>query len=183
MTMGRYCSQCGNVQEGYEYSNNQWLKGEGQSRCRTCVNATQGQRRVHVQTAHFGCGTCGRSFRSQNEVDMHMQVHRPKTLGCPICKVSRFGSGANAVQHVESGSCPGCLGKENARDQIFRFASSKGQMQQFITPMLEYQGNGHSGTPDFPYCCHPCNKYFRQLSQLLQHQDQKHNNLMALTNF
>ncbi|KAI2499137.1 zinc finger protein [Fragilaria crotonensis] len=180
--MGRYCSQCGQFEN--DYSNNQWAKGEGQSRCRPCVDEGQAQRYSRVATPYFGCATCGREFGSQNEVNMHMQVHRPKEVACPICGDRRFGSGANAVQHVESGSCTGCRGQANARDQIYKYASAKGQMQQFIsTPMLEYQGYTNTGTPEFPYHCQPCNKKFRQMSQLLQHQDQKHNNLMALTNY
>ena len=56
---------------------------------------------------------------------MHIQVHEPRTVSCPVCGDQRFRSTTNAVQHVESGSCRGCKGKENARQQIFKFISNK----------------------------------------------------------
>ena len=111
---------------------------------------------------------------------MHMQVHRPRNVACPVCGDQKFRSGANAVQHVESGYCRGCRGQEQARDQIYRFASSKKTMQPYLngTPLLTNGSDG--GTPDFPYSCQQCSKQFRQLSQLMQHQDQKHGNLRML---
>lgn len=93
----------------------------------------------------------------------------------------RFRSGANAVQHVESGYCSGCLGQDNARRQIYDFARSKRGMGKYMdeTPLLTYDGS-NGGVPDFPYRCRECSKSFRQLSQLMQHQDQKHNNRRML---
>jgi hypothetical protein len=101
----------------------------------------------------------------------------PRNVACPVCKEQRFKSGANAVQHVESGYCTGCLGVDNARNQIYQFASSKPQMQHYLTsvPMLT-NGSNTNYVPDLPYNCPDCSKSFRALSQLLQHQDQKHNN-------
>ena len=50
-------------------------------------------------------------------------------------------------------------------------------------PRLTYNGseNNHNAVPDFPYHCPDCNKFFRQMSQLLQHLDNKHNNTRLLT--
>jgi len=169
--MGRYCSECQEFCQPGDFSRSQWCKGQGFSRCIDCVNTP------------CSCQTCGRDFNSQNQLKMHMQTHRPRTVACPICGDSRFASGANAVQHVESGSCTGCLGKDNARRQIHKFVSRKSQMNSFMTPMLEYGGYGANVVPEFPYHCAPCNKKFRQMSQLLQHQDQKHNNRLSLTNY
>jgi hypothetical protein len=95
----------------------------------------------------------------------------------PISFVScSFRSGANAVQHVESGYCSGCRGQDNARQQIYDYARGQRGMQRFMgeTPLLTWNGM-NNGVPDLPYRCPECNKSFRQLSQLLQHQDQKHN--------
>merc|ERR1719482_932089 len=45
---------------------------------------------------------------------------------CPICGEKKmFRSTTNAVQHVESGACGGCKGKEKAREQIYKFISNK----------------------------------------------------------
>eukprot|EP00934_Nitzschia_sp_Nitz4_P004575 Nitzschia sp. Nitz4//scaffold38_size140716//90164//90511//NITZ4_003151-RA/size140716-exonerate_protein2genome-gene-0.108-mRNA-1//-1//CDS//3329550090//4565//frame0 len=113
---------------------------------------------------------------------MHMQTHRPRNFSCPICGEQRFRSGANAVQHVESGYCAGCSGKQNARNQIYRFASRQQAMRPYMThvPMLT-NGGYEDDTPDFPYQCQHCVRSFRQLSQLLQHNDAKHNEYQALT--
>jgi hypothetical protein len=104
-----------------------------------------------------------------------------KLIIYPLISLKRFKTGANAVQHVESGYCSGCLGRDNARQQIYQFAQQQGAMQRFMSerPMIT-NGAFNSGVPDFPYCCNQCNKLFRNLSQLMQHQDQRHNNTRML---
>ena len=67
---------------------------------------------------------------------MHMQVHRPRSVACPICGDRRFRTGANAVQHVESGSCSGCQGRDNARRQIYNFARQQQSMQGFMNGLM-----------------------------------------------
>ncbi len=168
--MGRYCSECDEWCSCKQFSRNQWDKGDGYSRCKSCVGGW-----AQPQQINFQCGECYRQFNSQNELNMHMQVHRPRNVACPICGEQRFRSGANAVQHVESGYCSGCRGQDNARQQIYEYARRQSGMQPFLngTPMLTY-GDNYSSVPDFPYQCRECAKSFRQLSQLLQHQDQKH---------
>ena len=203
--MGRYCSDCGDYLDASEFSNNQWRRGDGYSRCRDCVGRPcadcgrlkksedyslnqwrkgEGYSRCD-ECVNTGCECqiCGRYFNNRNNLNMHMQVHRPRNVACPVCGDCRFATGANAVQHVESGYCTGCRGQDNARQQIYDFASGQRKMNQYMTPMLEYDGYGSNQVPDFPYQCQPCGKMFRHLSQLLQHQDQKHNNRMALTNY
>jgi hypothetical protein len=161
--MQRICSQCRTWRCDDDYSNNQWYKGDGISRCRSCVIG-------------YECQVCYRNFNNSNELKMHMQTHRPRNVACPICGEGNFRSGANAVQHVESGYCPGCRGKSNARQQIFDFASKQKAMQRYITdvPRLTWDGDYDNDVPDLPYHCRDCNKYFKQLSQLLQHNDNKH---------
>lgn len=166
--MGRQCSQCSQWLSNSSFSRNQWRKGDGHSRCGDCVAGVYWNE----------CHECSRQFQSSNALNMHMQVHRARNVACPCCGEVRFKSGANAVQHVESGYCRSCRGPENARRQIYGFAKSKATMCQFLneTPRLT---NGHDYSqqvPDFPYHCPACAKSFRHLSQLLQHQDQKHGN-------
>ena len=131
------------------------MKGDGSSRCKDCVGGG-------CSYSQFQCGQCNRVFKSQNQLNMHMQVHRPRNVACPLCGVQKFRSGANAVQHVESGYCTACTGADFARQQIYEYARRQQGMQRFM-----------NGTP-MPYQCPECTKSFRQLSQLLQHQDQKH---------
>jgi predicted nucleic acid-binding Zn ribbon protein len=171
--MGRTCADCGCYRDRYDFSCNQWRKGPGSSRCPDCLDGTGSHSRAPVYS--YQCSECYREFDSQNELKMHMQVHRPRSFSCPVCGDTRFRSGANAVQHVESGSCNGCQGKDNARQQIYNFASQQRSFQPFLNgvPMLT-NGNRSSSVPDLPYGCPDCAKNFRQLSQLMQHQDQKH---------
>ena len=171
--MGRHCASCGEWCYDLEFSGNQWRKGPGVSRCMDYVSGSGG--------ASYKCHECCRTFHNQNEINMHMQVHRPRNVSCPVCGETRFRSGANAVQHVESGYCRGCRGKDNARQQIYDFARRKPGMNRYLTetPLITYGAGGsgndsNSNVPKFPYQCPDCHKAFRQLSQLLQHQDQKH---------
>lgn len=177
--MGRSCYQCDRYQSCSQFSSNQWRKGEGSSRCKGCVNGVT----QSFTTYQYCCGVCNKSFQSQNNLDMHMQVHRPTNIACPVCGDRRFKSGANAVQHVESGYCSGCRGRENARRQIYDFTSSKAPMRKYMTdvPLLT-NGSRSSIVPDYPYQCRECSRSFRQLSQLMQHQDQKHRHQLMLGN-
>ena len=169
----RKCRGCNETLDDDWYTNNQWSKGEGNSRCTDCV------RNDIFYTPEFVCRECGREFTNQNNLNMHMQVHRPREFRCPICGDVRFKSPANAVQHVESGSCSGCLGRDNARRQIYDYVQRNAGGSN---PMLT-NGGSHSyreSVPDFPYQCQECAKSFRNLSQLMQHMDQKHNRMRML---
>lgn len=181
--MGRSCSECGNWCTNSSFSRNQWMKGDGYSRCKDCVSGYSQQGysgfAVAATPITYQCGQCYKNFNSQNQLNMHMQVHRPRNVACPICGEQRFRTGANAVQHVEGGHCSGCRGQDNARRQIYEFARRQPSMQGFLngTPLLT-NGGYNDGVPDFPYQCPQCAKSFRNASQLMQHQDQKHNNMM-----
>uniref|UniRef100_A0A7S2YSA1 C2H2-type domain-containing protein n=1 Tax=Entomoneis paludosa TaxID=265537 RepID=A0A7S2YSA1_9STRA len=175
--MGRVCSDCNSYQSCSQFSSNQWRKGDGYSRCKDCVSGFSNSGGYDSYSYdYFECSQCSRTFNNQNELNMHMQVHRPRNVSCPVCGETRFRSGANAVQHVESGYCTGCRGQDQAREQIYRFAAKQKSMRPFMnsTPMLEYGDGSDYGVPDLPYHCPDCSKPFRHLSQLLQHQDQKH---------
>jgi DNA-directed RNA polymerase subunit RPC12/RpoP len=152
------------------------MKGDGESRCKACVDGHHTAAAFY--TISYSCGVCSRSFSNQNELDMHMQVHRPRTVACPVCGDTRFASAANAVQHVESGFCSGCLGADNARQQIYRFATKQQQLQRYLSdvPRLTNGGNQDNSVPELPYRCPDCSKSFKQMGQLLQHQDNKHGN-------
>lgn len=186
VNMGRYCADCEDWCTKSNFTSNQWRKGEGCSRCKDCVSGSQSQ---YHSSGHdyqpsypsFRCIECNRDFNSQNELNMHQQVHRPRNIACPVCGDRRFRSPANAVQHVESGFCSGCKGRDNARQQIYQYAQTKRGMKNYFTgtPLLT-NGAYNQGVPDYPYQCNQCAKVFRNLSQLMQHVDQKHNNMRML---
>jgi DNA-directed RNA polymerase subunit RPC12/RpoP len=157
------------------------MKGPGNARCKDCVSGiSHADHARSYQTISYQCHKCYSTFASSNELEMHMQTHREKNVSCPVCGDTRFGSSANAVQHVESGFCRGCKGKDNARQQIYEFAARSGKLNRFITqtPMLTNGNNGatYGAVPEKPYGCPDCSKSFKQMSQLLQHQDNKHRN-------
>lgn len=149
--MSRICSQCRTKKANEAYSKAELSKGDDVSRCRGCV-------------AGYRCGECRNSFDHPNHLEMHMQIHRPRTVACPLCGEGRhFRSDANAVQHIECGFCSGCQGKTNHLEQLVRFAARRRAMK----PYISYKD------PEFPYVCH-CSRTFKQLGQFLQHQDNKH---------
>ncbi|KAL7576684.1 hypothetical protein ACA910_005610 [Epithemia clementina (nom. ined.)] len=88
----RNCAQCTATLKRGDYSANQWRKGEGSSLCYDCVD----------NPSLYRCRVCDRCFDNNNQLNMHLQVHRPRNVACPVCGERRFRSGANAVQHVES---------------------------------------------------------------------------------
>ena len=148
--MGRTCASCGYSCSRGEFSANQWSKGEGYSRCRDCVEGNG------VPTAVYECEECQRTFNSSNELNMHRQIHRPRNVSCPLCGLRNFRSGANAVQHVESGYCTGCIGQDNARQRIYEFASTRQEMRSMLSnaPMIKDGYNsGQRAVPNNPYQC------------------------------
>lgn len=180
--MGRQCYECGAWLENWDFSANQRRKG-ALAKCVSCVAekqqpvtcphcygtfSSQNALDMHLQKCRPTCTICQRSFSQRHDLDQHMKTHRPKNVSCPVCGAQRFGSGADAVAHVESGYCTGCRGADNARRQIYDFTRQKAP--QFIAdlPMIE-DGYGGSYVPDEPYKC-ACGRSFRNLSAMMAHQ-------------
>jgi Zinc-finger of C2H2 type len=163
------CSQCQENKSSGDFSGNQWSKGDGGSRCNDCVHRP------------VCCGVCHRTFTGQNELDMHMQTHRPRNVACLLCGDKRFASPANAIQHVESGYCRECRGAKKARRRIRSFAIQNKRLHRFLSvvPLLT-NGEQEGDVPEFPYQCEYCNKLFRQMGQLQQHLEQKHGDTRSL---
>jgi len=74
----------------------------------------------------------------------------------------------------------GVAGKDNARQQIFDFVRSSSATQQFLVTALEDRRHGSIDTDDRLYRCTHCPKTFRQFSQLMQHQGDKHGSAARL---
>eukprot|EP00397_Hematodinium_sp_SG-2012_P036920 GEMP01039922.1.p1 GENE.GEMP01039922.1~~GEMP01039922.1.p1 ORF type:complete len:264 (+),score=56.07 GEMP01039922.1:53-844(+) len=123
------------------------------------------------------CDKCERAFVNAHALWQHQQTcGRPRNVGCPICIKAKFCTAADAVKHVESGRCPHCTGKTNARNQIYKFVQSNKSAHQLLQPMLlDRSDRGkNDGAPDLPYKCHKCGRDFRQMSSLMQHAKDKH---------
>mmetsp|Transcript_16355 Transcript_16355/g.39897 ORF Transcript_16355/g.39897 Transcript_16355/m.39897 type:complete len:236 (+) Transcript_16355:62-769(+) len=155
------CAECGQNVHLRNFSMNQVRKGEGVARCSDCVNTT------------YECQICFKECKNENNLQQHMQVHQPRNVACPVCGEQRFRSATNAVQHVESGSCSSCRGKDNARDAIYRFVSAKAP-QLLNQRAIGYFSDSDEEPPEYPYECSYCSKAFRQLSQQMQHEKDKH---------
>jgi len=143
----------------------------------------------HIAARHdmsATCPTCHRVFdyfnnkrANRNSMEEHMQVHKPKTVSCPVCGDQRFRSATNAVQHVESGACPNCPGRDTARKAIHGFIAGHQETRHMLVsrPQLQYNGSGAPGygpVPDRPYNCGHCQKTFKDLSSKMQHEERSH---------
>ena len=96
-----------------------------------------------------------------------------RNVACPVCGEVRFESAAGAVQHVESGTRPGCRGRENARRRIYDFVRRSAATQQFLNPALMDRPSGVV-VCEKPYKCTRCPKEFRRRSDLMQHTRDRH---------
>ena len=128
----------------------------------------------HKEAYHNICDVCGRDFNSPNALFQHSKIHVPRNESCPICGVQKFRNPANAVAHVESGYCGGCLGRDNARAQIYQFVSQHAPTLR--VPMIEDGYGGRGVVPDRPYRCTHCNKSFASLSAQMNHEGDLHRN-------
>jgi len=144
---------------------------------------------VHGNTSAT-CPTCQAVFdkgpnrrANENSLKEHMQVHEPRSVCCPLCGEQRFRSPINAVQHVESGSCPSCPGREAARRGIYSFIARNQVTQQMLAtqPQLHHSSSRRGGgeVPEQPYQCTSCARTFASLSAMLQHQASKHRHAVA----
>jgi C2H2 type zinc-finger (2 copies)/Zinc finger, C2H2 type len=125
------------------------------------------------------CGFCERSFSTREALTQHMNAQHAKQISCPACAVTRFRSLTSALQHLESGQCPHCQGKQNARYQVYQaispHISSHGEPQWLLVGSAVARGVQNADElEEFPYSCDLCDRPFRELNHLLQHKTDKH---------
>jgi hypothetical protein len=89
--MGRSCAACGDYCEEYEFSNNQWSKGAGASRCRDCVTSS-----VAGCTYECRAYSCSQTFNSTASRDQHERAVHPF---CPQCDRGPFCDENACNQH------------------------------------------------------------------------------------
>ena len=92
-----------------------------------------------------------------------------------MCGDTRFRNYGNATQHLESGYCPRCPGRDNARRAIIDFSIRNPAARQFLNmkpAALTYCGDSdceEECDEEFPFACRFCVRVFRTAGALLQH--------------
>jgi Zinc-finger of C2H2 type len=124
------------------------------------------------------CGFCERSFATRMALDQRINAQHAKQISCPACAVTRFRSLTSALQHLESGQCPHCQGKQNARYEVYQaisphISSTRGEPQWLLAGSSALPNNADE-LIEFPYSCDLCDRPFRELNHLLQHKTAKH---------
>jgi len=163
------------------------MKFESKSGNKARLREVLAKHMADVHDVSATCPTCYQVFNSsnnkranQNSMEQHQQVHRPRVHSCPLgCVrgVQRFRSQANAVQHVEAGACPNCPGRDAARNGVYNFVARNQETRHMLSsqPQLEYTGSGaRYDIPDRPYKCNQCEKNFKDLGGMMQHQESAH---------
>ena len=92
-----------------------------------------------------------------------------RQIDCIVCHTKKFATMGHVVQHVESGRCVGCSGKDNARKMIHQYIRNSNQGQLLVG--YDPQNSDSDSDSDEPsYKCSSCGKVFRLLSSMLEHQ-------------
>ena len=161
--MPRRCGQCSQVCGRSEFSSSQWRKGEGLSRCEVCVAGLNPVR----------CDECGKSFRDANALQQHKRTHQPRNFACPGCN-RMYRDLTGTALHFESGQCSACRGPDNARRAAYELVAQQSGGRNFLAnPLMITNGGETAGgfTADGPnYRCPSCQRTFRFVSALMQHQ-------------
>lgn len=151
--------------------------------CSECSRSfgTERSLQQHVNAKHpprNQCGYCDKSFNTRQALEQHMNAKHPSIVRCPACGETRFRSLTNAIQHLESGACPNCRGKENARGQVHQairpHLQQTGQLLLSEGDVARDSSRQQHQLDEFPYKCNRCTRKFRELNHLMQHMSAKH---------
>jgi len=159
-----HCNQTSNRFSAAEYR-----AGTSGSEC-ICKDCQKGMPRCLICTQVFEGHNLSAGL---NQLKEHAVVHQAKTVQCPVCRDEnkKFRSAADAVLHLESGYCPSCRGKDNAKNNIYKFITTNANHLTSSHLMIQ---DGSAGVPDLAYRCQSCSKCFNNLSQMMQHSSSKH---------
>lgn len=144
----------------------------GCNKCTRTFTSARG-REQHTSAVHaHHCDTCGRDFKSANNLAQHAQTHRPKKTPCPGCG-QLYRSWTDASLHFETGRCPSCPGRTEARKKMYDLVSASGT--GFVSrPLMIGNGGRMEGGYDEDsenYACKVCDRGFKAMGSLLQHCD------------
>mmetsp|Transcript_85394 Transcript_85394/g.135361 ORF Transcript_85394/g.135361 Transcript_85394/m.135361 type:complete len:165 (+) Transcript_85394:45-539(+) len=122
----------------------------------------------------YECETCFRLFQNQNNLNQHMQTHKPRDKLCPVCGQVSFKSTSGVTMHVESGYCAGCgeRGQKLVRDFM------KKNLPQCYAPAICDRSDSSDWNED-PYC-RSCDRFFKSMGALLQHMEAKHDSRVGV---
>ncbi|KAI0087481.1 hypothetical protein BDY19DRAFT_953961 [Irpex rosettiformis] len=152
------------------------------ARCNICMKEFQTGIGMyeHIRQAHPFCELCRRSFRSQNNLNMHLTtspVHNARNYVCPGRDCGRsFVKYADLAAHLESATCPGGFTRRNLNAMVIgadtnnvitnpaRLIGYGQETSQVVNTWATGNAwNGHN------FECVLCHREFRLLSALNAH--------------
>ncbi|KZT69383.1 hypothetical protein DAEQUDRAFT_669706 [Daedalea quercina L-15889] len=149
------------------------------SACRKIFNEALGLHEHNRQSHHY-CPDCRRVFQSDSNLRSHLRsgVHASATIRCPGMNCSKlFVSGAALILHLESGTCPSRL----TRQEVNRIAAKYDKNNVITNPsrMIGYREGGSAPTVTTwaterawngrAYECFMCHREFKALVSLNKH--------------
>ncbi|GAA6034323.1 hypothetical protein JCM8097_002668 [Rhodosporidiobolus ruineniae] len=152
--------------------------------CEGCslIFATEIGRYEHGRQAHPFCITHRRAFRSQANLNAHLNssAHVSRSVLCPTGCGAPFVSRSAAIQHLETGLCPSGLTRAKIDYHVQRLDPSRlitsGSQQLLPAPdsrsvtTTSYVATERSWDPDQrAYRCFLCSRLFNSLHGLNQH--------------
>lgn len=175
-----YCQDCDELFDNYDeleehYEDAHYYCGS----CSIFFNSAHGLHQ-HNSQSHYYCSDCRRLFHSDSNLQHHLRstLHAGATVPCPGKKCNKmFVSGAALVLHLESGTCPSRI----TREQVNRVAAKYDKQHIITNParMIAYgdNGGGQSVTTwaterawnGVRYECFLCHREYRTLESLNQH--------------
>ncbi len=140
---------------------------------RTFINERSKEQHDNAVHPPHQCDICNRSFQNENHLRMHMQVRQPRNTACVGCG-KMYKSPADVVAHFETGYCSACKGQDNARRAVYRFFDANGGGNSLVRAIGYGSSSGDGYDPDGDnYCCPKCNRRFKRLDSLMQHQQSR----------
>ncbi|KAI3632746.1 hypothetical protein MIR68_008821 [Amoeboaphelidium protococcarum] len=98
----------------------------------------------HLREEHNWCSECGKCFSNWNALRNHEQsdVHKQRSITCPLCRQLTFKTLSAVAAHVESSRCNGFKGsRQDLLNLIRRWEAQSGAPNTFTRPAIEYPGH------------------------------------------
>ncbi|TFY58713.1 hypothetical protein EVJ58_g6246 [Rhodofomes roseus] len=200
------CDDCDKDFTTYEKLKQHWIDSHRHHFCQYCDEHFDNEDELeeHEEAEHYYCAPCGRSFNSalglhehnrqshhyctdcrrlfqnENNLQHHLRstLHAGAHVPCPGKKCKKmFVSGAALILHLESGTCPSRITREQVNRVVAKY--DKGNVITNPARMLAYREGGSGQTiatwatgrawNGLRYECFLCHREYRTLEALNQH--------------